>query len=343
MQIAILGAGNVGGALGKAWAQKGHSIAYGVPDPTEAKYRPTAEAAGNARLASVADAARNADVLVLAVPFPAVDAALAAAGNLSGRLVIDVTNPLRMGIAGLELALGFDRSGAEHVAARAPGAAVFKTLNQVGYEVMANAAGYAAPPVMFVAGDDSARKPTVMNLVSDLGFNAVDAGPLTAARLLEPLAMLWIHMAINRNAARDNAFAYLPRNSSEPEQNRRLVLGHFEDFVNRKDLDAIDRNVSPDFLDHDGPGGKEVDRATDRAMMAAMQKRMPDLKVEIRDALAEADKVVVRNVWTGTNSETGERVELHGFVLWRIAEGRIVERWATVTSPRPLAGTRLDW
>lgn len=211
MRIAILGAGNVGGALGKAWARKGHSITYGVPKPGDAKYRAAATAAGGARIASVADAAHDADALVLAVPFPAVDAALAAAGDLSGRLVIDVTNPLRMGAAGLELSLGFDGSGAEHVAAKAPGAAVFKTLNQVGYEVMANTAGYAAPPVMFVAGDDAARKPAVMRLVSDLGFNAVDAGPLRVARLLEPFAMLWIHMALNQHAAGDNAFAYLSR------------------------------------------------------------------------------------------------------------------------------------
>lgn len=220
MKIAILGAGNVGGALGKAWGRLGHSIAYGVPNPTDAKYRAAAAAAGGAHIASVAEAARNADALVLAVPFPAVDAALAAAGNLSGRLVIDVTNPLRMGPAGLELSLGFDRSGAEHIAARAPGAAVFKTLNQVGYEVMANATGYAAPPVMFVAGDDATRKPAVMGLVSALGFNAVDAGPLRIARLLEPFAMLWIHMALNQHAASDNAFAYLSRNAATPGRKR---------------------------------------------------------------------------------------------------------------------------
>ena len=155
---------------------------------------------------------------MLAIPFDAVgDAlaaagdALAAAGDLAGRVLIDVTNPLRMGAAGLELLLGFDRSAAEQVASLAPGAAVFKTLNQVGFEVMADTAGYAAPPVMFVAGDDAARKPVVMGLVADLGFHAVDAGGLRAARLLEPYGMLWIHMALDRKAGPDNAFAYLAR------------------------------------------------------------------------------------------------------------------------------------
>ncbi len=211
MRVAILGAGNVGGALGKGWSGAGHAIAYGVPDSTDATHRQAAEAAGNARLGTVAEAAHDADVIVLATPFGAVDAALAVAGDLAGKILIDCTNPLRMGASGLELSLGFDRSGAEHVASLARGASVFKTLNQVGFEVMADATGYAAKPVMFVAGDDQARKPVVMQLVSDLGFQVIDAGGLVLARLLKAFGMLWIHMALNRKVGRDNAFAYLSR------------------------------------------------------------------------------------------------------------------------------------
>jgi predicted dinucleotide-binding enzyme len=214
MQIAIIGAGNVGGALGKAWARAGHAVTYGVPDQSDEKHRATAEAAGGAGLFSVGQAVQRADAIVLAVPFDAVAGALVAAGDLSGQLVIDVTNPLRMGAAGLELSLGFDRSAAEHVASLVSRAAVFKTLNQVGFEVMENTTGYAAPPVMFVAGDDAARKPVVMGPVADLGFHAVDAGDLRVARLLEPYGMLWIHMALDRKAGRDNAFAYLARGGS---------------------------------------------------------------------------------------------------------------------------------
>jgi predicted dinucleotide-binding enzyme len=120
MQIAIIGAGNVGGALGKAWARTGHAITYGVPDPSDEKHRATAEAAGGAGLFSVGQAVQRADAIVLAVPFDAVAGVLAAAGDLSGQLVIDVTNPLRLGAAGLELSLGFDRSAAEHVASLVP-------------------------------------------------------------------------------------------------------------------------------------------------------------------------------------------------------------------------------
>jgi predicted ester cyclase len=121
-----------------------------------------------------------------------------------------------------------------------------------------------------------------------------------------------------------------------------LVIGHFEDFVNKKDLAAIDRNMSADFFDHDGPGGKPTDRDGDRAMMAAMHKAFPDLHVEVKDSVAEGDRVMVRNVWTGTDAETGKHLEFHGFVLWRIANGKIVERWATVTQPREV-NAALSW
>jgi predicted ester cyclase len=131
--------------------------------------------------------------------------------------------------------------------------------------------------------------------------------------------------------------------SPELERNTRLVLGHFEDFVNRKDLDAIDRNVDPGFVDHDGPGGRVADRAADRTMMAGMHKLFPDLHVQVKDSVAQGDKVVVRNVWTGTNARTGQRMEFHGFVMWRIAGGKIVERWATVTPMHEATAEALEW
>jgi len=214
MRIAILGAGGVGGALGQRWAQAGHRIAYGVPNPRGAKHAATARAAGGADVGSVAQAAKGADAITLAVPWPAVPEAVAACGDLAGRILIDVTNPLRMGAQGLELALGFDRSGAELVAGLAKGAKVFKAMNQVGFEVMADISGFPAPPVMFVAGDDATAKQVVLGLVKELGFDALDTGPLRIARLLEPFAMLWIHQVIDRGAPRDSAFAFMQRRRS---------------------------------------------------------------------------------------------------------------------------------
>ncbi|MGD0103993.1 MAG: ester cyclase [Rhodopila sp.] len=135
----------------------------------------------------------------------------------------------------------------------------------------------------------------------------------------------------------------VPDPETDLERNTRLVIGHFEDFVNRKDLGAIDRNATADFLDHDGPGGKVVDRAADRAMTAGMQDLFPDLRVEVKDSVAQGDKVVVRNLWTGTNAKTGQRMECHGFVMWRIAGGKIAERWATVTPMHEATARALGW
>lgn len=209
MKVAIIGAGHVGASLGKGWARAGHAITFGVIDPTDPGHAVPAAAAGGARLAPVADCGASADVIVLAVPWDAVAAAIAELGDLSGQLVIDATNPLRMGTGGLELALGFSTSGGEEVARLAPGASVFKAMNQVGFAVMSDTAGYPARPVIFVAGDDAERKPQVLALVTDLGFEAVDAGPLDRARLLEPYAMLWIDQALSRGAPADNAFAFM--------------------------------------------------------------------------------------------------------------------------------------
>lgn len=156
--------------------------------------------------------AHGADVVVLATPWPAVADALAAAGDLTGKVLVDCTNPLRMAASGLELEIGHTVSGGERVAALAPGASVFKTLNQTGFANMQSARSFTPiPPVMYVAGDDETKKPLVLSLVSDLGFQTVDAGPLRIARLLEPMAMLWIHMAINRGEPVSRAFALTNR------------------------------------------------------------------------------------------------------------------------------------
>jgi 8-hydroxy-5-deazaflavin:NADPH oxidoreductase len=208
MQIAIIGAGKVGDALATGWIRAGHSVSFGIRNPQS----PPSDGPAGAGYASVATASQAAEAVVLSVPWPAVSDAIASAGDLHGKLLIDCTNPLRMGASGLELEIGNNTSGGERVAALAPGASVFKTLNQTGFTNMANAAAFAPlPAAMYVAGDDAARKPVVLALVSDLGFEAIDAGPLTVARLLEPMAMLWIHMTLNRSAPMTQAFALTHR------------------------------------------------------------------------------------------------------------------------------------
>jgi len=112
------------------------------------------------------------------------------------------------------------------------------------------------------------------------------------------------------------------------------VRRHFEAFVNEKNVDIADETLAPDFLDHDGPGGKSIDREGDKAMMRGMHARLPDLEVTIEDMIAEGDKVVCRNVWRATDGASGKKISFKGIVIWRFANGRIVERWASVEAPR---------
>jgi 8-hydroxy-5-deazaflavin:NADPH oxidoreductase len=203
MRIAIIGAGSVGTALGQSWIKRGQDVTWGLRNPADPKYA----ALPKERLKLPAEAAKAAEVVVIATPWPATEAAVKSLGNLAGKIVIDCTNPLGMGPDGIGLVLGFDTSAGERVAGWAPGAAVFKTLNTTGANNMAKAADYKVKPVMPVAGDDAANKPVVMELVGLLGFEAIDAGPLKNARLLEPFAMVWIDQAMKRGRGRDFAFA----------------------------------------------------------------------------------------------------------------------------------------
>jgi len=209
MKIAVIGTGSVGGTLGRRWAELGHTVCFGVRDTKDgAANALVTKIKGEARLASVRDAARDAEVVVLATPYAANAAALAAAGDLGGKILIDVTNPIG---SNFSLVVGFNRSGAEEVAKLAPGARVYKAMNQVGFEVMADPAFASGKPVMFVAGNDSGGKRVVLELVAALGFEAIDAGELAIARLIEPYAMLWIHLMARRNMGRGFAFGLLRR------------------------------------------------------------------------------------------------------------------------------------
>ena len=120
------------------------------------------------------------------------------------------------------------------------------------------------------------------------------------------------------------------------EEMKIFVRNHFEDFVNRKRSEVALENFSEDFLDHDEPGGVAVGAYAAKTMMEGAYQKWPDLHVTVEDILAEDDKVMVRNTWKATDNETGQKIEFHGFVLWRFAGKKIVERWATITPPKPV-------
>lgn len=199
MNLTIIGAGNVGGTLGRRWAEKGHRVTFGVRDPSAAKIQELLKTSGpNARAVAVDGCARDAEAVVLATPWAAAEAALRAVGDLAGKIVIDATNPLLLGAEGLKkgLVVGHTDSAGEQVARWAPGAAVVKAFNTTGWENMARPAYPHGAATIFLCGDDADAKLKVARLAGELGLAVVDSGPLTAARLLEPLAMLWIHLCV---------------------------------------------------------------------------------------------------------------------------------------------------
>jgi predicted dinucleotide-binding enzyme len=205
MRIAIIGAGRVGAALAQGLRGKGHVVTLGVRDAGRPDLQAVAQAT-QASLAGPAEAAQAAEIVILALPWDAADAAVTTLGDLSGKIVIDCMNPIGRVDGAPGLLIGHASSGGETVAGWLPGARVIKTLNQVGAEIMADARALRHLPAMFMAGDDAAAKMTVANLLADLGFEPLDAGGLRQARTLEPLAMVWINQAILRGKGRHWAF-----------------------------------------------------------------------------------------------------------------------------------------
>ena len=117
---------------------------------------------------------------------------------------------------------------------------------------------------------------------------------------------------------------------------KQFVRNHFEEFVNHKNLDIADINFAPEFIDHgaDVPPGLPPGPAGAKAYVGGAYKKFPDIHVDILDLIAEGDKVVVRNHWTGTEATTGIRYEFSGIVIWRVARRQLVERWAYLSPPQ---------
>jgi predicted ester cyclase len=122
-------------------------------------------------------------------------------------------------------------------------------------------------------------------------------------------------------------------NEHSTEWNKAFIIRHFEEFVNLKNSNIAFANFAEDFFDHDELGGPAVGPQKAKDMMDRAYQLWPDLHVKILHIIAEKDLVMVRNQWTGTDARSGKKIEFHGFVLWRLAGGKIVERWATITSP----------
>src|SRR2546425_6839845 len=209
MRIAIIGAGNVGGTLGTGWARRGHEVIFGVRDASDSKLKELlSRAGGKARAAGVKEAA-GAEVVALTVPWPAAQDALRSAGDLRGKILLDCTNPLKPDLSGLTV--GYTASGGEQVAGWAPGARVVKIFNTTGFPNMANPEYPEGRSMMLYCGDDPAAKKVAAQLATDLGFEPYDVGSLAEARLLEPFALVWIHLAVLQKMGTQFAFRLMRR------------------------------------------------------------------------------------------------------------------------------------
>lgn len=211
MKIAVIGYGNVGRTLGLRWSEYGHEAVFAVRDPDKAEVRGFVEAYPGAVVRPLEEAVRKAELVCLAVPYAAALSLGAMAEALADRIVVDCTNPIG---PGLTLSIGLTTSGAEEIARALPGALVVKAFSTTGWENMADAGypGYGdLRPLMPVCGDDKTATAAVCRLAEDLGFEAWDWGPLSGARYLEPLAMLWIVPARAGGEGPDFAFAKIRR------------------------------------------------------------------------------------------------------------------------------------
>jgi predicted dinucleotide-binding enzyme len=203
MRLGIIGAGHVGGTLGRLFEAQGHDVRFGVRDPDK-------QAAGGLprdRSGSVSDAAAFGDVILLAIPWDALNDALAATGPLTGKTVIDCVNPLLPDLSGL--ALGTTTSAGEEIQKLLPGAKVVKCFNTLGAGNFANPEFGDQKASMFFAGDDAGAKLIVAALGKQLGFDMIDAGPLSQSRWLEAMAILWITMAYKYGGSQRSAFKLL--------------------------------------------------------------------------------------------------------------------------------------
>jgi 8-hydroxy-5-deazaflavin:NADPH oxidoreductase len=202
--IAVIGTGDVGAALGPEFAAQGHTIVYGSREPGRDKVIELVRRTGDlASATKPPEAAAQADIVVLAVPGLLVEEITKSLGDLSGKIVIDPTNPLERRENRLEHAV--DTSNAEIIQAAAPGAHVVKAFNTLNWRTMVDPASAGGPVSIPLAGDNAAAKARVAELVTGMGLEPIDVGPLRDARWVEGMLILWIN---NRFGGERPSFDY---------------------------------------------------------------------------------------------------------------------------------------
>jgi predicted dinucleotide-binding enzyme len=193
MRIGIIGAGNMGSAFARRLSSAGHEVFIASRDIEDAT-NVARSLGGTVRAMPQQQLAEGVDVLVAATPYAQQADALRSSGRLEGKTVVEISNPLKPDMSGL--AVGHTTSAAEEVAKAVPGAKVVKAFNTIFAQLLAAGptSASAASVQVFYAGDDAPAKRTVRSLIDSMGFEPIDAGPLSNARYLEPVGMLNIYL-----------------------------------------------------------------------------------------------------------------------------------------------------
>ena len=208
LSISILGTGRMATTLARCWLERGHSIFLGSRDPQAAQARLGA-LAEQLRVSDFADAASQAEVIVLAVPWDAARAVLAACGPLDGKVIIDTTNPWNPASDSPEV--DANTSGAEEIARLVPEAHVVKALNGIFWKNLRDPTFSGLRASMFYCGDDDSAKSTVAELALEMNFDPIDCGPLPRARILESMGLLWARLAFEQGMGTDIAITLVRR------------------------------------------------------------------------------------------------------------------------------------
>ena len=209
MRIGILGSGLMGGKLGTIWARAGHEVVFSYARSNEKLKKLAGDAKGKARAGTPAEAARDADALLLAVHWSRVDDVLQQAGELSGKVIVTCSLPMNVDDTGLVIA--HTSSGAEALAYKVPKARVVSAFGTVPSEVLFAvfaARRRATKPSLLYCGDDSKARKLVAGLIRDTGFEPVDAGPLRMARYLEPFTLLIAQLAYEGERGPELAYRF---------------------------------------------------------------------------------------------------------------------------------------
>jgi predicted dinucleotide-binding enzyme len=209
MRIGILGSGLMGGKLGTVFARAGHEVVFSYARSARKLERLAREARGRARAGTPAEAARDADALLLAVHWSQIDKVLKQAGRLSGKVLITCSLPMNAGDTAL--VVGHDSSGAEELAKKARRARVVAAFGTIPSEVLFSvfaARRKSRRPSLVYCGDDRQANELTAKLIRDVGFDPVDAGPLRMARYTEPFTLLIAQLAYESGAGPELAYRF---------------------------------------------------------------------------------------------------------------------------------------